>query len=110
MAKLGKVRLDQTLVSKGLAASRNQAQALIMAGKVFIGETRLEKAGQVISDDLEITVRGAIHPGSVAVGRNGSRLSYFNVDPRTRLLWILAHQRVVYGCVAAERSGTRVCS
>ena len=87
MAKLGKVRLDQTLVSKGLAASRNQAQALIMAGKVFVGETRLEKAGQVISDDLEITVRGAIHPW---VSRGGQKLahglSYFNVDPSNAIV------------------------
>ena len=82
MAKLGKVRLDQTLVARGLAGSRNQAQALIMAGKVFAGETRLDKAGHAISEELEITVRGEIHPW---VSRGGQKLahglSYFDVDP-----------------------------
>ncbi len=82
MAKCGKIRLDQTLVARGLAVSRNQAQALIMAGKVFAGETRLEKAGQQVSEELEISVRGVVHPW---VSRGGQKLahglSYFNVDP-----------------------------
>jgi 23S rRNA (cytidine1920-2'-O)/16S rRNA (cytidine1409-2'-O)-methyltransferase len=82
MAKSAKGRLDQTLVARGLAESRNQAQALIMAGKVFAGETRLDKAGQAIFEDLEITVRGEIHPW---VSRGGQKLahglSYFDVDP-----------------------------
>ena len=82
MAKSRKVRLDQVLVAKGLATSRSQAQALIMSGKVFAGETRLDKAGFAISDEVEITVRGAIHPW---VSRGGQKLthglSYFDVDP-----------------------------
>ena len=82
MAKLGKVRLDQTLVARGLAETRNQAQALIMAGKVFAGETRLDKAGHAISEELEITVRGENHPW---VSRGGQKLahglSHFDVDP-----------------------------
>ncbi len=82
MAKSAKVRLDQTLVARGLAGSRNQAQALIMAGKVFAGETRLDKAGHAISEELEITVRGGIHPW---VSRGGQKLahglSHFDVDP-----------------------------
>ena len=82
MAKSAKVRLDQTLVARGLAGSRNQAQALIMAGKVFVGDTRLEKAGHLISEELEITVRGRIHPW---VSRGGQKLvhglSHFDIDP-----------------------------
>ena len=82
MAKSAKVRLDQTLVARGLAESSNQAQALIMAGKVFAGETRLDKAGHAISEELEVTVRGEIHPW---VSRGGQKLahglSHFDVDP-----------------------------
>ncbi len=82
MVKSAKVRLDHTLVARGLAGSRNQAQALIMAGKVFAGETRLDKAGHAISEELEITVRGRAHPW---VSRGGQKLahglSYFDVDP-----------------------------
>ena len=82
MAKSAKVRLDQILVARGLAGSRSQAQALIMAGKIFAGETRLDKAGHAISEELDITVRGEIHPW---VSRGGQKLahglSYFDVDP-----------------------------
>ena len=42
----GKFRLDQLLVERGLAESRARAQALIMAGLVFSGERRLDKAGK----------------------------------------------------------------
>ena len=41
----GKVRADQALVDRGLVESRAKAQALIMAGKVFSGERKLDKAG-----------------------------------------------------------------
>jgi 23S rRNA (cytidine1920-2'-O)/16S rRNA (cytidine1409-2'-O)-methyltransferase len=55
-------RLDQALVARGLASSRAQAQALVMAGKVFSGQRRLEKAGHRIGADQPIEVRGAPHP------------------------------------------------
>ena len=82
MAKARRMRLDQSLVARGLTASRNQAQALIMAGKVFAGERRLDKAGHVISEEIEITIRGALHPW---VSRGGQKLahglSHFSLDP-----------------------------
>ena len=40
-----KHRADQFLVDRGLAESRTRAQALILAGKVFAGERRIDKAG-----------------------------------------------------------------
>jgi 23S rRNA (cytidine1920-2'-O)/16S rRNA (cytidine1409-2'-O)-methyltransferase len=57
-----KLRLDQLLVERGLAESRAKAQALILAGKVFSGERRLDKAGAAIAADVAIEVRGAPHP------------------------------------------------
>lgn len=62
-----KQRLDQALVERGLAASRAAAQALILAGRVFAGERRLEKAGQQVAADLDITVRD-VGPGWVSRG------------------------------------------
>lgn len=53
-----KLRLDQLLVERGLAESRTRAQALVLAGRVFQGERRLEKPGEAVSADLEPTVRG----------------------------------------------------
>jgi 23S rRNA (cytidine1920-2'-O)/16S rRNA (cytidine1409-2'-O)-methyltransferase len=57
-----KLRLDQLLVERGLAESRAKAQALVLAGKVFSGERRLDKAGATIAADAAIEVRGAPHP------------------------------------------------
>jgi 23S rRNA (cytidine1920-2'-O)/16S rRNA (cytidine1409-2'-O)-methyltransferase len=66
-------RLDQALVARGLAESRTQAQALVMAGKVFSGERRLEKPGHRIGADQAIEVRGAPHPW---VSRGGLKLEH----------------------------------
>lgn len=57
-----KLRLDQILVERGLAESRAKAQALILAGKVFSGERRLDKAGAMVAADTAVDVRGAPHP------------------------------------------------
>ncbi len=49
-------RLDELLVARGLAASRAQAKALIMAGRVLHGTVRLDKPGQVFPTDLALAV------------------------------------------------------
>src|SRR5258708_5880931 len=76
-----KVRLDQLLVSRGLAESRARAQALIMAGAVFCGEKKLSKAGDLLTEDAALEVRGKDHPW---VSRGGIKLdhglTYFGFD------------------------------
>ena len=57
-----KTRLDQIIVDRGLAESKTRAQALVMAGKVFSGERKLEKPGTQLSEDTELEVRGQPHP------------------------------------------------
>lgn len=69
---MAKSRLDLLLVSQGLAESRTKAQALIMAGLVYHGEVKLDKAGAEFSEDMEITVRGKEHPW---VSRGGMKLA-----------------------------------
>lgn len=51
-----KLRLDELLVARGLAASRAQAKALIMSGRVLRGTERLDKPGKEFPADLELTV------------------------------------------------------
>ena len=46
-----KIRLDKLLVDRGLAASRERAQALILAGKVLVDDQKLEKSGVPVSAD-----------------------------------------------------------
>ena len=62
-----KERLDVLLVARNLAESRSKAQAMIMAGEVYVNEQKADKAGLEINIDDEpvVEVRGkAIHPGS----------------------------------------------
>lgn len=55
-----KERVDRLIVQRGLASSRQKAQALIMAGLVFSEGQRIKKAGQMIDSDLGITLRKEI--------------------------------------------------
>ena len=82
MSKLPKLRADQLLVVRGLAESRTRAQALILAGTVFSGETKLAKSGQTLPADAPLEVRGRDHPW---VSRGGIKLAHalnhFALDP-----------------------------
>ena len=49
-------RLDELLVTRGLADSRSQAKALIMSGRVLHGTTRLDKPGKEFAADIELVV------------------------------------------------------
>jgi 23S rRNA (cytidine1920-2'-O)/16S rRNA (cytidine1409-2'-O)-methyltransferase len=68
-----KHRADQLLVDRGLAESRAKAQALILAGLVFSGERKIEKAGQGLAEDAALEVRGKAHPW---VSRGGVKLAH----------------------------------
>lgn len=52
-----KERADLLLVERGLAPSRAKAQALILAGRVFVGERRVEKSGDTLDPKSELLVR-----------------------------------------------------
>jgi 23S rRNA (cytidine1920-2'-O)/16S rRNA (cytidine1409-2'-O)-methyltransferase len=54
-----KLRLDKLLVDRGLAASRERAQALILGGKVLVDEQKIEKAGAQVEEDVAIRLLGA---------------------------------------------------
>ncbi|QIG79616.1 TlyA family RNA methyltransferase [Stakelama tenebrarum] len=79
---MAKQRADQMLVDRGLAESRTRAQALIMAGLVFAGDRKIEKAGQTLPEDAALEVRGRDHPW---VSRGGIKLAHaidhFALDP-----------------------------
>lgn len=81
---MGKERLDVLLVQRGLCASREKAQRLIMAGAVFTAGTRLEKSSQTLPADTPLEVREADR----YVGRGGHKLEaalrHFAIDPSGR--------------------------
>jgi 23S rRNA (cytidine1920-2'-O)/16S rRNA (cytidine1409-2'-O)-methyltransferase len=58
LTNLLKTRLDKLLVDRGLTASRERAQALILAGKVLVNEQKIEKAGAQVEDICAIRLLG----------------------------------------------------
>ena len=67
-----KVRADQLLVARGLVPTRARAQALVLAGKVYVGEQRVDKAGALLAEDAAIMLRADDHP---YVSRGGVKLA-----------------------------------
>jgi 23S rRNA (cytidine1920-2'-O)/16S rRNA (cytidine1409-2'-O)-methyltransferase len=53
-----KTRLDRLLVQRGLAATRERAQALILAGRVLVNEQKFEKPGAAVSEDAKLRLLG----------------------------------------------------
>src|SRR5579864_4467147 len=53
-----KLRLDKLLVDRGVAPSRERAQALILSGKVLVNDQKLDKAGAQVSAESSIRLLG----------------------------------------------------
>jgi len=69
---VAKERLDKLLISRGLAASRERARALILAGRVLVADQVVDKAGTLVSDDASLRLRGEDIP---YVSRGGVKLA-----------------------------------
>lgn len=69
---MAKERLDVLLVEQGLAPSRERAKALIMAGQVYVGGQKVDKAGTMVAADAVIGVSGE---GLGYVSRGGLKLA-----------------------------------
>jgi 23S rRNA (cytidine1920-2'-O)/16S rRNA (cytidine1409-2'-O)-methyltransferase len=78
-------RLDVALVARGLAESREKAQALIMAGRVRVDGARADKPGRAVKDQAALEV----DPGPEHVGRGALKLEgaldRFGIDPTGRI-------------------------
>jgi len=77
-------RADLLLVERGLATSRTQAQALVMAGAVVAGESRVEKPGQLLAPDVPLRIKEGAAPRKY-VSRGALKLEkafqVFSLDP-----------------------------
>jgi len=84
--KLAKERADKLLVDRGLAPTRARGQAMILAGQVYSGTKRIDKAGDLLAGDADLNVKGADHPW---VSRGGLKLvhglDHFGLDPTGRI-------------------------
>jgi 23S rRNA (cytidine1920-2'-O)/16S rRNA (cytidine1409-2'-O)-methyltransferase len=70
--RVPRVRLDQLLVTRGLASSRARAQAIILAGDVRVDGVRVDKAGTLTRSDAAVEIRQPDHP---YVSRGGVKLA-----------------------------------
>jgi len=79
---VARTRLDRLLFARGLAPTREKAQALILSGAVSVDGRRVDKAGTPVDETAEITVAGPAHP---YVSRGGVKLAAaldaFGLDP-----------------------------
>jgi 23S rRNA (cytidine1920-2'-O)/16S rRNA (cytidine1409-2'-O)-methyltransferase len=83
---MARVRLDTLLVTRGLAASRERARALVIAGQVRIEGAPVSKAGQLVDERAAVTLAAPDHP---YVSRGGVKLAHaldaFAIPVRGRL-------------------------
>jgi 23S rRNA (cytidine1920-2'-O)/16S rRNA (cytidine1409-2'-O)-methyltransferase len=83
-----KERIDKLLVERGLAESREKAQALVLAGVVLVNEQRVDKPGQAVDAAADVRLKGEVLR---YVGRGGLKLEAaldaFAIDP-TGQTWI----------------------
>ncbi len=85
MARTEKMRLDVLLTERGLAASRERARALVLAGRVLVSEQKIDKPGTSVPVDAPIRLLGEDQP---YVSRGGLKLEaaleHWHIDVRDR--------------------------
>jgi 23S rRNA (cytidine1920-2'-O)/16S rRNA (cytidine1409-2'-O)-methyltransferase len=104
-----KVRLDQLVVDRGLAPSRERARAIILAGHVTVDGQVVSKAGAPIGPDAELAVLAPDHP---YVGRGGIKLAHaldtFGIDVDGREALDIGASTGGFTDVLLQRGATRV--
>src|SRR5690625_5122315 len=104
-----KIRLDRSLVEKGLIETREKAKRTIMAGLVFSGTNRLDKPGAKIPPDARISVKEKESPD---VGRGGFKLEkalgYYDVSVIDRVMVDVGASTGGFADCALQ-NGVRLC-
>ena len=104
-------RLDERVVREGLAESRSAAQALILAGRVLVDDTPMDKAGTRIAPEKSVRLKGGAR---AFVSRGGDKLAsaldHFGFDPTgLRALDVGASTGGFTDCLL-KRGASHVCA
>jgi 23S rRNA (cytidine1920-2'-O)/16S rRNA (cytidine1409-2'-O)-methyltransferase len=106
---MARSRLDQLLVSRGLAQSRERARALLMAGHVTVDGRVVTKAGTLVDPDADVILKQADHPW---VGRGGLKLAHaletFQIDVSGALALDIGASTGGFTDVLLQRGARRV--
>ena len=97
---MAKKRLDVAMVEQGLAESRQKAQAIIMAGQVYVNGQKVDKAGAPVTEDAAIEVRGKTLR---YVSRGGLKLE------KAMQLWPITLNGFVCADIGASTGGFTDC-
>jgi len=104
-----KLRLDALLVERGLAASRDRARALILAGQVVVDGRAETKAGTAVGSDANVSLLAPDHP---YVSRGGLKLAHaldaFRIDPAGRIALDVGASTGGFTDVLLRRGAARV--
>ncbi len=85
--KIKKERVDVLLVDRGLIETREKAKRAIMAGLVYSNEMRLDRPGEKVNEDIQLTIKGNVLP---YVSRGGLKLEkalkVFDIDVKEKIM------------------------
>lgn len=97
------------MVERGLADSRTRAQALILAGQVYVGDRPVAKAGDLLKPDADLILKGRDHPW---VSRGGQKLAHaleaFQLSPADKIVLDIGASTGGFTDVALEAGASRV--
>ena len=97
---MAKKRLDVAMVEQGLAESRQKAQAIIMAGQVYVNGQKVDKAGAPVTENAAIEVRGKTLR---YVSRGGLKLE------KAMQLWPITLKGFICADIGASTGGFTDC-
>jgi 23S rRNA (cytidine1920-2'-O)/16S rRNA (cytidine1409-2'-O)-methyltransferase len=107
-----RVRLDQLLVDRGLAETRSRAQALLLAGRVRVGEGDAARADRKPGDLVPASTPVAVAEPEPYVSRGGHKLAAaldaFGIDPAGRVCLDVGASTGGFTDVLLQRGATRV--
>jgi len=106
---MSRIRLDQLVVERGLAPSRERARALILAGQVTVDERPATKAGAAVDDHAAVAL---LVPDHTYAGRGGLKLAHalevFRIDVRARECLDIGASTGGFTDVLLQRGAARV--
>jgi 23S rRNA (cytidine1920-2'-O)/16S rRNA (cytidine1409-2'-O)-methyltransferase len=106
----GKLRLDQLMVDRGLAESRQKAQALILAGNVLVNQQKVEKPGHAVPVDAQVELLAVMPFVSRAGVKLDAALTHFAVDVRGKVALDIGASTGGFTDCLLQRGAARVYS